>query len=501
MKGSMEGKRFGNYIAFEVLGRGGMGTVYLAEHPEIKRRVAIKVLNRTHKKDIVDRFLAEATAVNRIGHPNIIDIYDFGRTESGRVYYVMEHLVGRELSEIMTEKQRMTAAEIAPYVEQICAALQAAHECDVIHRDLKPENIFVCDGNPMVLKVLDFGIAKLLDAPESSFKTSPGTVLGTPMFSSPEQAGGELSKIGPPSDLYSLGVILYWMLTGRPPFMAESMALLLAMHMSDPPRPVRDIVPTVPQQIAEWVERCLAKKPEDRPSSAKQFAEAFAAAVRRNTGPQQPGVKDDGNIAFVADDPAINAPAPPSPKALQSFRTTQVESPDENVQLLVKGGEAAKPDGVVLLTKKKPTAAMRAAETADAPMATPSGEVDKDAATLPPIEGMQGLGGMTGPHQAALRRSGIATPRDEDDHTGPIPLSAEQRKRPSDVNSAAIKQRTAAFESSDPAITGVATNSLKLETTETRPDQTMRKPTSSVTLLLIIAAVVGVVAALIYLLK
>jgi len=177
MKGSMEGKRFGNYIAFEVLGRGGMGTVYLAEHPEIKRRVAIKVLNRTHKKDIIDRFLAEATAVNKIGHPNIIDIYDFGRTESGRVYYVMEHLVGRELSEIMTEKQRMTAAEIAPYVEQICAALQAAHEADVIHRDLKPENIFVCDGDPMALKVLDFGIAKLLDAPESSFKTSPGTVL------------------------------------------------------------------------------------------------------------------------------------------------------------------------------------------------------------------------------------------------------------------------------------------------------------------------------------
>jgi predicted Ser/Thr protein kinase len=274
----------------EVLGKGGMGTVYLAEHPDIGRQVAIKVLSRTNSEDILQRFLEEAKAVNRIGHPNIIDIYDFGRTGSGRLYYVMEYLRGRELSAVMTEKRRMTPEEVLPYLEQICAAMQAAHDAGIVHRDLKPANIFVLDAvMPMRVKVLDFGVAKLLDQPKVGFKTMPGMMLGTPLFSAPEQAAAELEKICPQTDLYSIGVIVYWMLSGRPPFLADNNAVLMAMHMTDPAPPIRRRAPNVPQAVAELVEQCLAKKTQDRPRSARDLARDFKAAIGTGmTMPHQP---------------------------------------------------------------------------------------------------------------------------------------------------------------------------------------------------------------------
>ncbi len=309
--GSLAGKRFGNYIAFDMIGQGGMGSVYLAEHPEIGRKVAIKVLARHHNEEMVQRFTDEARAVSRIGHPNIIDIYDFGRTEAGRLYYVMEWLDGRELRAVMNERAPMSALEVRPYVEQICAAIHAAHERGVVHRDLKPANIFVLNREPLTIKVLDFGVAKLLDSGDlKESRTSPGIVIGTPMFTAPEQASAEQSKIGAQTDLYALGVILYWMLSGQPPFMAESNAVMLAMHVCDKPRPLRQLAPSLPEGIAKLVEQCLEKHPKDRPRSARQLANAYVSALEESAqaGAEAAASYDDGPsgvMVFVPPTPVV----------------------------------------------------------------------------------------------------------------------------------------------------------------------------------------------------
>ena len=342
MKGSMAGERFGNYIAYEVLGQGGMGTVYLAEHPDIGRKVAIKVISRTDSEELVQRFLEEAKAVNRIGHPNIIDIYDFGRTDSGRLYYVMEYLEGRELSAVMTEKRRMTPEEVLPYLQQLCAAMQGAHDAGIVHRDLKPANIFVLDRHgTMRVKVLDFGVAKLLDRPTDGqgFRTMPGMMLGTPMFSAPEQAAGELKKICPQTDLYSIGVIVYWMLAGRPPFMADNNAVLMAMHMADPAPPIRGRAPNVPEAIATLVEQCLAKKPEDRPASAQVLSQGFTEALS--------GIKTTGPISTVA---PMAGPAPASVHAPIPVPLTPSKPQPVTPQL----DPGAEPSGIVVFVPETP---------------------------------------------------------------------------------------------------------------------------------------------------
>ena len=162
---TLVGEKVGNYVITSLIGRGGMGEVYLAQHPEIGRKVAIKVVapELLTTEHLAARFLAEARAVARIGHPNVVDIYDFGRLQSGRLYYVMELLKGRELRKVLQDRGKFSAAEVLPYLTQISAGLQAAHERGVIHRDLKPENVFVLDVKPLTIKLLDFGIAKLLE--------------------------------------------------------------------------------------------------------------------------------------------------------------------------------------------------------------------------------------------------------------------------------------------------------------------------------------------------
>jgi serine/threonine-protein kinase len=347
--GSLAGKRFGNYVAFEMIGQGGMGSVYLAEHPEIGRKVAIKVLGRQHNEEMVQRFTDEARAVSRIGHPNIIDIYDFGRTEAGRLYYVMEWLDGRELRAVMNERAPMTAIEVRPYVEQICAAIHAAHERGVVHRDLKPANIFVLNREPLTIKVLDFGVAKLLDTGEvSGSRTSPGIVIGTPMFTAPEQAAAEASKICAQTDLYAFGVILYWMLSGQPPFMADNNSVLLAMHVCDTPRPLRQLVPALPEGIATLVEQCLEKNPKDRPRSARMLASAYLAALEEVGPAPDPGYDDgpSGVMVFVPPTPVVEvataataaarpAARPPGPAAAAkvSFSPLAAVSPVTTAEL------------------------------------------------------------------------------------------------------------------------------------------------------------------------
>ena len=277
---SLVGALIGNYLIKELLGKGGMGSVYLAEHPRIGRKVAVKVMSSaiTQQPDAAERFEAEARLITRIEHPNVIEIFDFGAMDDGSLYYVMELLKGQELADVMDEG-KMSAAEAAPYVEQICAALQAAHDHGVVHRDLKPQNIFVLDRDPLAIKILDFGIAKLLETEGGAGLTQTGMVMGTPRFIAPEQAAGEPGRIGPHTDIYSLGVILYAMLSGQPPFTDSAPGILLAKHIYEEPPSIRSRDPAVPTLIANVVHHCMLKAPEERPESAVAVDRAYKDAL------------------------------------------------------------------------------------------------------------------------------------------------------------------------------------------------------------------------------
>ncbi len=282
------GKTIGNYVLKKLLGKGGMGAVYMAEHPRIEKQVAVKVLSQyvVSQPMAAQRFESEAKLISRISHPNIIEIFDFGALEDGRLYYIMEMLDGRELRKVMKAKRRMSPRDVLPYLEQICAALQAAHDEGVIHRDLKPENIFVLDREPMTLKVLDFGVAKLLETDADVETTAVGVVVGTPLLVAPEQAASKPDMICPATDLYSLGVLLYWILSGRPPFVADAPGILMALHIMDEPPLLTERAPNVPNSVARVIHQCLEKDPAKRPASAKDVYTAFTAAVEQAEAPE-----------------------------------------------------------------------------------------------------------------------------------------------------------------------------------------------------------------------
>jgi serine/threonine protein kinase len=275
------GKKIGNYVVISQIGAGGMGAVYAAQHPQLDRRVAIKVLHGSYANDprIVERFLTEAKAITRIKHPNIIDVFDLGQLDDGQIYYVMELLQGQELLSVMKAHGPMSAEVMAPYAQQISGALQAAHDAGIVHRDLKPSNIIVERASPIQLKLLDFGIAKMLQQDGGTNATCTGLVLGTPATMAPEQAAGHSADVGPQTDLYSLGVTMFWMLTGRPPFNATISAVVRAQHITTPPPRLSTLVPGINPQVEAIVHQCLEKRAEDRPASAADVAMGIAGAV------------------------------------------------------------------------------------------------------------------------------------------------------------------------------------------------------------------------------
>ncbi len=279
---SLIGTSIGNYEVKSRLGAGAMGEVYLGEHPQIGRRVAIKVLvaQLSASEEMSDRFLSEARAVNKITHPNIIQIFDFGRLPNGRLYYTMEFLDGEELTQLIKKRAPLSVTEAGQILAQVVGALDAAHGAGIVHRDLKPDNIIVTDSPAgPVVKVLDFGIAKLLEPDlQSRQKTSTGMIMGTPMYMSPEQAAGQVNDISPRSDIYALGVILYQMLSGRVPFEAPTAAQLLAAHITEPPKPLSEVTEGLPEAVHQVVERSLEKSPDARQQSASQLYTEYSSA-------------------------------------------------------------------------------------------------------------------------------------------------------------------------------------------------------------------------------
>ncbi len=291
---SLIGKTVGNYAITKLLGEGGMGAVYLAEHPVIGKKVALKVLHLEMAKDpeIVARFFNEARAIHTIGHPNIVDVLDFGQTPDGYPYFIMEYLRGQALADRIAGAA-MEPSAAAKVAGQICSALQAAHEKGIVHRDLKPQNVFVLQdvaGEPLV-KILDFGVAKVAQGPDSahSVKTRTGSLMGTPLYMSPEQCRGA-GGVDHRADIYALGVIAYEMIAGRPPFVGEGVGELFAKHMIEAPRPLAEVVPGVPAPLAAAIAKALSKRPEDRHANMNEFraallGEAAPAAVPTPTAP------------------------------------------------------------------------------------------------------------------------------------------------------------------------------------------------------------------------
>jgi serine/threonine-protein kinase len=286
----MIGQTVGNYRVTGLLGQGGMGVVYLAEHPGIGRRAAIKVLHGelARDPDVLARFFNEARAANAIRHPGIVEIFDFGTLADGSSYIAMELLEGESLA---ARLQRAGALPIEAAVElasQAAEALGAAHAQGIVHRDLKPDNLFLTPdrrtpGRELV-KVLDFGIAKLGGAGHDagSLRTRTGAILGTPIYMSPEQCRGT-REIDHGTDIYALGVILHEMVCGAPPFVSEGFGELAHLHISAPPPPARSLVAAVPEALERVILRALAKEPGQRFLSMGELRAALGA-VRTGGG-------------------------------------------------------------------------------------------------------------------------------------------------------------------------------------------------------------------------
>jgi len=279
----MVGQTLGSFRITGLLGEGGMGRVYGAEHALIGRKAAIKVLapEVASNTDVVTRFFNEARAVNDIRHPNIVEVTDLGHF-GAQPYIVMELLEGETLEDRLARASVLDPVSAIQILTQVASAVGAAHEHGMVHRDLKPANIFLCQhpDYPDFVKVLDFGIAKLTATREQGTgqRTACGAIIGTPAYMSPEQCLGD-ANLDHRSDIYALGVVTYQMMTGRRPFDADTAGRLIILHVQATPPPPCSVNPALPPAIGAVILRALAKQPEHRFASMRDFRDALLAAV------------------------------------------------------------------------------------------------------------------------------------------------------------------------------------------------------------------------------
>ncbi|HVU49669.1 MAG TPA: serine/threonine-protein kinase, partial [Polyangia bacterium] len=276
------GETVGNYRVTAKLGEGGMGAVYLAEHPVIGRKAALKVIHPRHARnaEVVARFVNEATAIARIGHEHIVEVTDFGRTSAGDLYFVMEYLEGRTLAALLATDAPLPPARALAIAAQIADALAASHERGVVHRDVKPDNVFLVrrGEDASYVKVLDFGLAKLARDDAALPGSRPGIVMGTPHYMSPEQCRGE-RDIDARADVYALGVVLFQMLTGALPFAGGASNEVLLKQVRTRAPSARALVPTLSAALDEAIARALAKERAARFETMAAFRDALLDAA------------------------------------------------------------------------------------------------------------------------------------------------------------------------------------------------------------------------------
>jgi eukaryotic-like serine/threonine-protein kinase len=343
------------YRVLSKIGAGGMGTVYVAEHVALGKRVAVKVLKEDVSRDpaMAKRFEQEAVAASRIGQENIVDVTDFGRTAEGSLYFVMEYLDGRTLADLLQRERVLPVGRACNILVQVCEAIEAAHARGIVHRDLKPHNIVLLDrpGRPDFVKVLDFGISKMGWRQEPI--TEQGAILGTPEYMAPEQASGE--SVDPRTDVYAIGVMAYELLTGTLPFRGDHSVATMLKHINETVEPPRKRRPdlAIPEELETAVLRALSKKPDDRQQTVTQLRLAVArhiagpiplsAAV--STAPTLPG-------APPLELERTARPAPPAPD--EPFADTIYRVPRRNPWPLVGalGGLVAIGAVVVLMATR-----------------------------------------------------------------------------------------------------------------------------------------------------
>jgi serine/threonine-protein kinase len=310
-QGSALGDLLGSIVAeryhvVRKLGEGGMGTVYLAEHVKMGRKSAVKVMNpgMGHDADAISRFNREAANASRINHPNVAGIYDFGETADGLIYLAMEYVEGEPLTAVVEAGGALPPLRAADITRQAAEALTVAHELGIVHRDLKPDNIMIArhrDGSDCV-KVVDFGIAKAANA-EAQKVTRTGLVVGTPEYMSPEQLAGD--PLDGRSDIYSLGLVAFHMLSGSSPFPSETSQESMIMRLTERPRSLADMKPGVKwtPAVQAVMDRALARDAKARFPTAREFGQALHAAVL-----EMPGVTDGVAGTLVMGAPTTTVP-------------------------------------------------------------------------------------------------------------------------------------------------------------------------------------------------
>ncbi|MES1209464.1 MAG: serine/threonine-protein kinase [Pseudomonadota bacterium] len=375
---SLVNQTIGNYRVLRLLGEGGMGVVYLAQHPVIGRKVAIKLLHAALARDpdIVSRFFNEARAIHMIAHENIVEILDFGQTTDGQPYFIMEHLEGESLSEAVS-RGPMPIDQVEAIGVQMCRALGAAHAKGIVHRDLKPHNVQLCtktddagvDG-ALQVKILDFGVAKILATPDGaqSVKTRTGSLMGTPLYMSPEQCKGA-GVLDHRTDIYSLGVMLFEMIAGRPPFTAEGVGELFAKHMLEEPPSLLQLAPATPPHMAAAIMKALSKEPADRFQSMDEFRKALIGEVKLPALPAQSG----GRRADLGSAHASSPRAATTLSSASSELDDSAMAPARTRKLAIAGGAAVAAIllVVLLMPKKHPAAPPPVAATSPTPEPAP----------------------------------------------------------------------------------------------------------------------------------
>lgn len=311
-------KQLGQYRLSRSLGAGGMGEVYLAHHYLMKRPCAIKIIRpeKAGDSNVLARFEREVHASSKLSHWNNIDIYDYGRTDDGTFYYVMEYLPGLNVSDLVHRFGPLPPGRVIHLLRQICDALSEAHSQGMIHRDIKPANVFAAKrgGFYDVAKLLDFGLAKPIASEEDSSLTQEGMITGSPLFMSPEQASGE-HEPDARSDIYSVGILAYFMLTGHAPFEYDRPIKVIIAHAHEPVVPPSEKVTSVPHDLEAIVMRCLAKDPEDRFQSIRDVAADLEKCESFGTWRQ-----DDAVLWWTENETISECPQPDEPQPTEETR-------------------------------------------------------------------------------------------------------------------------------------------------------------------------------------